>query len=299
MGINADLLRAFAAVATYQSFTQAADALAISQPAISATIRRLESQLGYPLLNRTSRRVSPTPEGLALLPHAVALADAYGRSLEVISATRARHAQLVRMGCPNYVYWPQRTRLTNLFTDRFPMTQLDVFDGTLPQLLEKLDNAEIDVLLCNFLAGMRTRGFRSLVLGKRVVHLLLRIDHPLTAHTEINPEDLAGETILLAAGRAVPTVVEALAKYFEGFGAIIKHAPDSTRNTIEHLAHSRNFISLRWLDQDVDQPLSPKMGSRPIAGNPLQMELRLLYPKSGLSRAAADFIDTAKQVRHD
>lgn len=61
-------LRAFLAVAQTLSFTRACDRLHISQPALSLTIKGLEDSLGGPLLIRSTRRVSLTPEGEALVP---------------------------------------------------------------------------------------------------------------------------------------------------------------------------------------------------------------------------------------
>lgn len=62
-------LRAFEAVARLRSFTQAADELRITQPALSRTIRQLEDALGVALVDRTSRHVETTQAGQAFLDH--------------------------------------------------------------------------------------------------------------------------------------------------------------------------------------------------------------------------------------
>jgi DNA-binding transcriptional LysR family regulator len=63
-------LRYFVAVAEALSFTQAAERLHIAQPALSATIRQLETELGVELLERTSRKVRLTSAGELLLERA-------------------------------------------------------------------------------------------------------------------------------------------------------------------------------------------------------------------------------------
>jgi DNA-binding transcriptional LysR family regulator len=60
-------LRAFAAVARARSFTLAAAELAITQPALSRTIRQLETALRVPLLDRDTRHVRPTHAGAEFL----------------------------------------------------------------------------------------------------------------------------------------------------------------------------------------------------------------------------------------
>ncbi len=60
-------LRAFATVADLSSFSRAAELLGVTPSALSQTVRALEDRLGVRLLNRTTRSVSPTPAGEALL----------------------------------------------------------------------------------------------------------------------------------------------------------------------------------------------------------------------------------------
>lgn len=62
-------LRAFEAVARLRSFTNAADELSITQPALSRTVAQLEDALGVPLLDRSSRHVAATQAGQAFLEH--------------------------------------------------------------------------------------------------------------------------------------------------------------------------------------------------------------------------------------
>jgi LysR family carnitine catabolism transcriptional activator len=66
--MNPRQLRAFVAVAQTLNFAQAGERLHLSQPALSLSIKALEEHLGGPLLVRTTRSVSLTPEGETLLP---------------------------------------------------------------------------------------------------------------------------------------------------------------------------------------------------------------------------------------
>jgi DNA-binding transcriptional LysR family regulator len=63
-------LAAFVAVVEKKSFSQAADRLGVTQPAISLQIRSLEERLGRRLLDRSGRRVEPTEAGLVLYRNA-------------------------------------------------------------------------------------------------------------------------------------------------------------------------------------------------------------------------------------
>ena len=71
-------------------FTRAARQLYLAQQAVSAQVRQLEDRLGTPLLDRTTRNVTLTAAGRALLPHAHAILDAVERAL----IDTRRHAEL-------------------------------------------------------------------------------------------------------------------------------------------------------------------------------------------------------------
>lgn len=66
--MNIKQVRAFLTVAQSMSFTHAAAQLHLSQPALSLSIKGLEENLGGKLLTRTTRHISLTPEGEALMP---------------------------------------------------------------------------------------------------------------------------------------------------------------------------------------------------------------------------------------
>ena len=62
-------VRYLKAVADHGSFTRAAEALHVSQPALSQQIKELEERLGAQLLDRSGRKVRPTDRGAAYLAH--------------------------------------------------------------------------------------------------------------------------------------------------------------------------------------------------------------------------------------
>ncbi len=63
-------LNYFRVVARYQHISRAAEALMVAQPALSATISKLEKELGVPLFNRQGRNIELNEVGRRLLVHA-------------------------------------------------------------------------------------------------------------------------------------------------------------------------------------------------------------------------------------
>jgi len=79
-------LAAFCAVVERKSFSQAAERLGVTQPAVSLQVRSLEKRLGRQLLDRSGRRVEPTETGLALYRGAQRLLALEGQLLEELEA---------------------------------------------------------------------------------------------------------------------------------------------------------------------------------------------------------------------
>src|ERR1700727_3796077 len=93
-------LAAFAVVAEERSFTRAAARLGISQSALSHSMRGLEKRLGLQLLARTTRSVSPTAAGTALLRNLNPALERIGLSLAELRKQKENPAGRIRLIIP-------------------------------------------------------------------------------------------------------------------------------------------------------------------------------------------------------
>jgi len=94
---NLNDLAAFVAVARERNFTRAAAKLAVSQSALSHTIRGLEERLGVRLLTRTTRSVTPTQAGERLLRTLGPALDEINTGLSALVELRDRPAGSIRL----------------------------------------------------------------------------------------------------------------------------------------------------------------------------------------------------------
>lgn len=142
---NINDLLAFVAVATDQSFTQAAARLGMSQSSLSRTIRKLEEQIGMRLLTRTTRSVSPTEAGQRLLASVGPRLDEIEAELIALSALRSRPAGTVRITASEYaaetVLWP---RLAYVLAD-YPDIRVEIVS----------ENGFVDIAAQSLDAGVR------------------------------------------------------------------------------------------------------------------------------------------------
>lgn len=108
---NVNDLLAFLAVARERSFTKAAAKLGMSQSGLSHTIRGLEERLGVRLLTRTTRSVSPTPEGERLLTSIGPRFEEIEGELNALTDLREKPAGKIRITSEDFaidhVLWPK------------------------------------------------------------------------------------------------------------------------------------------------------------------------------------------------
>jgi DNA-binding transcriptional LysR family regulator len=118
---NVNDLLAFLAVARERSFTRAAAKLGISQSGLSHTIRGLEERLGVRLLTRTTRSVSPTPEGERLLTSIGPRFEEIEGELHALTDLRDKPAGTIRITSEDFaidhVLWPKLRKVLHHYPD--------------------------------------------------------------------------------------------------------------------------------------------------------------------------------------
>lgn len=138
-------LEAFAAVARHRSFRRAATERHVSPSLLSQTVRRLEERLGVRLLNRTTRAVSPTQAGEALLAQLAPALDQIARAVEGVNAFRGQPSGLLRLNAPKPIAQYVIAPLIAGFRDAYPGVEVEL----------SAQDALIDVVAEKFDAGVR------------------------------------------------------------------------------------------------------------------------------------------------
>ena len=120
-GDNLNDLSAFVAVARERSFTKAAAKLAVSQSALSHTIRGLEERLGLRLLTRTTRSVSPTEAGERLFQTVRPRLEEIDAEIAALSELREKPSGTIRITAVEHaadtVLWPRLAKLLRQYPD--------------------------------------------------------------------------------------------------------------------------------------------------------------------------------------
>jgi DNA-binding transcriptional LysR family regulator len=119
-------LRAFLLVAETGSFSQAAEKLHLTQPAVSKRVAQLEEQLNISLFDRIGRTISTTEAGEALLPHARAVQlELQAAEQSVRDLTGEVQGQL-RLATSHHIGLHRLPPVLSYFSKTFPAVQLDI-----------------------------------------------------------------------------------------------------------------------------------------------------------------------------
>ena len=143
--IPTDLLRAFVTVVEFRSFTKAAAELGVTQPAVSAQIKRLQSLLGGDLFDRGVQGVSLTPHGEVVVSYARRLLSINDQIVRVRSA--GEHPELlIRFGTPSEYAASLLPRILAQFRERRPDTRFVIRSDSFDPLLRQLRSGDVDIV---------------------------------------------------------------------------------------------------------------------------------------------------------
>jgi DNA-binding transcriptional LysR family regulator len=138
-------LRAFLVLANYLHFGQAAEALHITQPALTKQIQRLEAKVNGPLLVRGYRRVALTPAGEILRDRAQSLLREAEIAEQMARLAVSGKAGLLRIGFGIASLAAGLPGILTRFREHFPQVQVSMRDMSTPDQIEALEQGGIDV----------------------------------------------------------------------------------------------------------------------------------------------------------
>ncbi len=148
MDINYELYKVFYNVAKSLSFSEAAEALFISQSAVSQSIKTLEKRLNQPLFIRSTKRVALTKEGELLLKHIEPAINLITRGENQLCADPKSGTQL-RIGASDTICRYYLVPYLNNFHREYPNIHIKVSNGTSVQCAKMLERNEVDVIVTN------------------------------------------------------------------------------------------------------------------------------------------------------
>ena len=185
-------LRHFWAAAEHGNLVRAAQALNVTQPTLSRSIKALELQLDVRLLDRTPRGVSLTPFGLEFLKHVRVILNEQERAVLSIKALRSGRKGHINVGVGHSFASTILPLATKKLFDANLNVSMRVREGYYEELVVLLRSGEIDLVLS--LLPPRADRIDDLVIKPLVqmrTEIIGRAGHPLAMKKTVSVADLA------------------------------------------------------------------------------------------------------------
>jgi len=190
-------IRCFLEVARRKSLAKAADALGLSQPAVTKTLQDLESILGIELIERHRQGAELTNFGEVFLPRASACLVELDNAIQSVSQVRTRLEWTVRAGALPTVASRMMPTAIQRFKDRGADAIVEVITGPNNYLLELLRNDELDVVVGRLAAPDRMGDLSFIHLYSEPVRFVVRAGHPLTQGAPLDASRIAAYPVIV------------------------------------------------------------------------------------------------------
>ena len=188
-------LRYFVTVAEELHFSRAAARLHLAQSALSAQIRRLEAEIGGPLLLRSTRQVELTPAGEALLNEGRAILAATDGALGRVRALARGESASFSIGSLGPVPGALFSPLLATFSGRHPQVRIDVRAIDFSEMISALRKGRVDVAFL-YAPLEEEEDLEVIPLISEPRMAVLPRGHRLAHNEFVTPADLADETFV-------------------------------------------------------------------------------------------------------
>jgi LysR family hydrogen peroxide-inducible transcriptional activator len=188
-------LRYFVALADTRHFGKAAERSFVSQPTLSAQIKKLETYLGVQLIERQPRKVTLTETGAKILPLARRILQ---ESDEIVSMARNEHDPLsgkLKVGLIPTIGPYLLPLVARKLRKQLPRLKLMLYEYQTQPLLDKLRAGDIDLGILALPVPLDGLEVRPLYLESFT--LAVPANSPLAKRANVKLDDLSGETLLL------------------------------------------------------------------------------------------------------
>ncbi|MCA1240823.1 LysR family transcriptional regulator [Stappia stellulata] len=185
-------LRAFHNVAISGGFSKAADALGLTQPAVSDQVRKLEEEYQIILFHRNKRQVSLTDTGARLLEITRRMFDTETQAMEYLSEARDLRTGTLRIIADSALHL---LHLLPPFRQQYPGIEISIRSGNTETVLSALEDYAADVGVLGEVITLPR--FKALHLGSEAIVAFVARDHPWSERTGATLSEICTKPLVL------------------------------------------------------------------------------------------------------
>jgi len=285
-------LEALVIIAQERSFSRAAERLARTQPAISIAIKKLEEEIGVPLLDRARKNIALTDAGEVMFEYAQKIINLRSEATNSIKELRQLHHGKVTVGANESTSLYFLPNIILAYRQQHPHIKVEVYRTFSEQLPRLVKEHRLDFALLAYEPhDSQLESF--LVLHDEVV-LIMNPQHRLAKKTKVTVQELGEESFL--AHNVKSPAREKVIQFFRDHQVPLNISIELA--TIETIK--------RFVEMDLGVAFAPRMCVQeeirtgklvtvPVQGLEIKRTLRVVYLRDRvLSQAAAAFLQLVK-----
>lgn len=286
-------LEVFLAVAQEKSFSRAAETLHRTQPAVSQAIRRLETELGEALFDRSSKDGTLTAAGRVLFDFSQQMLNLRHNAHSAIRELRDLHRGKLSLGANEYTVMALLP-LIPIFRARHPHIKIEVKRSLASRIPSEIIGRDVEIGVVSF--NPNDAAIKSVAIGVDELALVVPPNHPLAAKQIVSVRELGAEAFI---AHNVPSPYrEKVIKTFEKQRTPLNISMEMP--TLESIK--------RLVEQGLGVALIPRLAAQveierkqlvglAVREMKLERRLHLIYRKGAtLSHAAKAFLTVTRSV---
>jgi DNA-binding transcriptional LysR family regulator len=279
-------LQAFLLVAETGSFSQAAERLHLTQPAVSKRVALLEAQLKVGLFDRIGRNVSLTEAGRALLPHAKRVQQELRQAMQSVRDLAGEVGGELRLATSHHIGLHRLPPVLSFFSETYPAVHIDIDFLDSEQAYEMINQGTTELAVVT-LAPVAPHSMVTRPLWRDPLDFMVHPGHELARRKRLELTELSEH----------PAILPGLNTYT---GQIIKRLFDQRELTLQ-VSMATNYLETIRMMASVGlgwtllphSMLDPSLVRLDVGDARPERTLGCVYHRGrSLSRAAAAFIET-------
>jgi len=217
-------LKAFCLLVEMRSFSKAGEAILITQSAMSHLIKHLEEEIGVKLLNRSGRKVIPTPAGWVFYKQAKKILEAYKTLGDDINRLIKEIKGPLNLGASTIVAKYLLPQVIYDFSKRFPEVQIDLTVSNTEAIIKELQQGNIDLGIVE--GNMKNKGITLEEIADDEIVLIVSDENPLAKKEHITQQDFLSQPFIM------PKAGSGLREFIENFFQTSKIEPKDMKISI-------------------------------------------------------------------
>ena len=289
--MKTELYEQFLILAEERSFSKAAQKMPFTQAALTQKIQQMETAIGVPLFDRTTRKLELSEYGKIMRPHAQRIVQLKNEALAAISRQQTMQTYDLTVG-----FYPTASRYNfvekmNLFRSHHPEINTHFRELLPAALMEAMERGEFDFIICEESDHARNPNFDRLELNHDVLAAVIPASHPLANYREVLLSQLAKERFLMLPENTFVYHTAISACKAQNFTPSIAYTSYSIKNILEMVGQGSGISLL------VKGPAkSFRISNVSILdiSPPIASSINLLYREDKLTTKGRVFLDFMK-----